>query len=70
MNWNGFCEVESEPVCLPAKRASCELLLSNHMQEGNNLQAFFNVMLRELGVQGAKFQEVISLDDEVLGLLP
>lgn len=33
-------------------------------------QAFFNVMLREFEVQGIKVQEVVSLDEEMLGLLP
>ncbi|KAI5304463.1 hypothetical protein KEM56_006476 [Ascosphaera pollenicola] len=31
--------------------------------------AFFNVMLREFGVKGAKVEEVISLDEEMLGFL-
>ncbi|WPG97376.1 Hypothetical protein R9X50_00015100 [Acrodontium crateriforme] len=32
--------------------------------------AFFNVMLSEMGVKGAKVQEVYSLDDEMLAILP
>jgi hypothetical protein len=34
------------------------------------LQAFFNVMLREFGVEGVKVQEVVSLDEEMIDLLP
>ena len=34
------------------------------------IQAFFNVMLRNFGVEGIKVQEVFSLDDEMLNLLP
>jgi hypothetical protein len=33
-------------------------------------QAFFNVILRHLGVAGIKVQEVFSLDDEMLNFLP
>ncbi|EED14156.1 ubiquitin C-terminal hydrolase 37 [Talaromyces stipitatus ATCC 10500] len=32
--------------------------------------AFFNVMLREFGVEGVKVQEVVSLDKEMIELLP
>ncbi|TKA27992.1 hypothetical protein B0A50_04058 [Salinomyces thailandicus] len=32
--------------------------------------AFFNVMLREMGVEGVKIQEVYSLDDDMLAFLP
>lgn len=34
------------------------------------MQAFFNVILRHLGVTGVKVQEVFSLDDEMLSFLP
>lgn len=34
------------------------------------IQAFFNVILRHLGVAGIKVQEVFSLDDEMLNFLP
>lgn len=34
------------------------------------IQAFFNVILRHLGVTGIKVQEVFSLDDEMLNFLP
>ena len=33
-------------------------------------KAFFNSMLKDFGVGGVKVQEVISLDDEMLMLLP
>ena len=36
----------------------------------NVLQAFFNIMLRELGVKGVKVCEVVSLDEDILSLLP
>ena len=32
--------------------------------------AFFNVMLKEIGVRGVKIQEVYGLDDEMLAILP
>ncbi|PPJ58832.1 hypothetical protein CBER1_08499 [Cercospora berteroae] len=32
--------------------------------------AFFNVMLKEMGVRGAKVQEVLSIDEEGLAMLP
>lgn len=34
------------------------------------LQAFFNIMLKRFGVQGVKVQEIVSLDDEILAFLP
>lgn len=34
------------------------------------MQAFFNVMLREFGVNGIKVQEVVGLDEELLAFLP
>ena len=34
------------------------------------LQAFFNIMLKKFGVQGVKVQEIVSLDDEILAFLP
>jgi ubiquitin carboxyl-terminal hydrolase L5 len=33
-------------------------------------QALFNVMLREFGVEGIKVQEVVSLDEGMMALLP
>lgn len=35
-----------------------------------DLQAFFNVMLREFGVEGVKVQELFSLDEEMIDQLP
>ncbi|KAM3422286.1 hypothetical protein BST61_g2645 [Cercospora zeina] len=32
--------------------------------------AFFNVMLKEMGVRGAKVQEMVSIDEEGLAMLP
>lgn len=66
-NWNGFVEVESEPVRT--------LLLPNEVVKAWLLdliyfQSFFNVMLRDFGVSGVKVQEVISLDEESLNCLP
>lgn len=34
------------------------------------IQAFFNVMLRDLGVEGVKIQEVFSLEQEMLQMIP
>ena len=34
------------------------------------VQAFFNVMLRELGVQGLKIQEVYGVEAELLAMVP
>ena len=34
------------------------------------MKAFFNVMLKEMGVRGVKVQEVYGLDDEMLAILP
>lgn len=34
-----------------------------------DLQAFFNVMLREFGVEGVKVQELFSLDEEMIDQL-
>lgn len=36
----------------------------------NLTQAFFNVMLKEMGVRGAKVQEVLSIEDDMLAILP
>lgn len=34
------------------------------------IQAFFNVMLREFGVKGVKVKEIVSLDTDILARLP
>lgn len=34
------------------------------------MQAFFNVMLKEIGVRGVKIQEVVSLDEDMMAFLP
>ena len=60
-NWKGWCEIESEPVSITKQLQSAP---------SNKVQAFFNVMLKELGVKGVKVCEVVSLDHEMLGLLP
>lgn len=59
--WNGFCELESEPVCPSTNSMAFSL---THI-----LKALFNVMLRNFGVRGVKVQEVVSLDDELLACL-
>lgn len=64
-NWNGFCEVESEPVSNLLSKigySSYQYLIS--------FLAFFNVMLKSFGVSGVKVQEVVSLDEEILNDLP
>lgn len=60
-SWNGFCEIESEPVCISLLDCGQKLI---------NLQAFFNVMLREFGVQGVKVQELFTLDEDMIDQLP
>ena len=62
-NWNGFCEIESEPV-------SVWLILVKPLWLPDWQQAFFNVMLHDFGVKGVKIQEIISLDDELLAFIP
>lgn len=59
--WNGFCEIESEPV-----RQSFSASMSPAY---TMCQALFNVMLREFGVKGVKIQEIISLDEEMMAFL-
>ena len=83
--WKGWCEVESEPVCFfqISPILSLSLYISYYSQIigiarlGHKhvlclplTQAFFNVILRHLGVVGIKVQEVFSLDDEMLNFLP
>ena len=34
------------------------------------MQAFFNAILKNFGVEGVKVQEVVSLDEEMLAFLP
>ena len=43
------------------------LIVDMYLQQ---LQAFFNIMLKKFGVQGVKVQEIVSLDDEILAFLP
>ncbi|KZL72096.1 ubiquitin carboxyl-terminal family 1 [Colletotrichum incanum] len=45
LEWEGWCEVESEP-------------------------AFFNAMLREMGVKDVKVQEIFSVDEDYVATLP
>ena len=59
--WKGFCEIESEPVS-PAEIPN--------ITQPDLLQAFFNVMLRDFGVEGVRVQEVVSLDPDMLAYLP
>ena len=65
-NWNGFVEVESEPVRTPFPHTEAKVWLIDLIY----FQSFFNVMLRDFGVSGVKVQEVISLDEESLNYLP
>ena len=60
--WNGFCEIESEPVCL-TEFYHCDGSLCSH-------QAFFNAMLKQFGVEGVKVREVVTLDEDFLRSLP
>ena len=36
----------------------------------HDIKAFFDVMIRKFGVEGVKVQEVFSLDDEMVQMLP
>lgn len=65
--WNGFCEIESEPVSKVIRSA---FLIQMTSIETDTEQALFNVMLREFGVEGIKVQEVVSLDEGMMALLP
>ena len=67
-NWNGFCEIESEPVSDQGVTALSTIL--RFMWLSLQSKAFFNVILKELGVRGVKVQEVVSLEPEMLELLP
>jgi len=60
--WQGFCEIESDPVF--------ESGISFRLNMLTQVQAFFNVMLKEMGAKGVKVKEVFSLDAEALALLP
>ena len=60
-SWNGFCEIESEPVCVSVRV---------YKQKADWLQASFNVMLREFGVEGVRVQELFSLDESTFNELP
>ena len=64
-NWKGFCEIESEPVRF--HHIYSILSVDMCLQQ---LQAFFNIMLKKFGVQGVKVQEIVSLDNEILAFLP
>lgn len=64
IRWKGFCEIESEPV----RFYSFHICAQSDMLR--RVKAFFNVMLKEFGVEGVKVQEVVSLDDEILMFLP
>lgn len=64
-SWNGFCEVESDPVSTLFSK-----ILYSSYQFLTFFLAFFNVMLKSFGVVGVKVQEVVSLDEEILNDLP
>lgn len=61
--WTGWCELESEPV-FPS------FAPSNRAASLTAWQAFFNAILRDCGVQDVKIQELFSLDEDSLQLLP
>lgn len=63
-NWPGWCEVESEPVSGPESALILLHVLINHRK------AFFNTILRDMGIRGVKVQEVLGLDDDLLAILP
>lgn len=59
--WKGWVEMESEP----ASATSLHLL-----KHADHPKAFFNVILRDIGVQGIKVQDLLSLDEEMTAHLP
>ncbi|KJK84183.1 hypothetical protein H634G_00546 [Metarhizium anisopliae BRIP 53293] len=61
--WEGWIELESEPVrvCKITQRPPSPSLL---------LQAFFNIILRDLGVKHVKTQELFTIDQASLDALP
>ena len=61
-NWKGWCEIESEPV------GAARTLVAPIAYR--LVQAFFNMMLKQLGVQGVKVCEVFSFDEDMLQSLP
>ncbi|KEY67978.1 hypothetical protein S7711_02183 [Stachybotrys chartarum IBT 7711] len=63
--WDGWIEMESEPVRLHTFPMNVDPYPSLTVDE-----AFFNTMLRELGVNNVKAQEVFSIDPGDLALLP
>lgn len=65
--WNGFCEIESEPVGF--NFIICHVCFSSRSATLILSKALFNVMLREFGVKGVKVQEVVSLDEELMAFL-
>lgn len=54
--WEGWQELESDPVRSPAPLEGISSLTFG--------QAFFNLILRDLGVKDVKTQEIFALDDE------
>lgn len=60
-DWKGFCEIESDPVGQKVSGHYAILIFS---------QALFTSLLRKIGVQGIKVQEIVSFDDEVLCGVP
>ncbi|KAK9441301.1 ubiquitin carboxyl-terminal hydrolase [Metarhizium brunneum] len=61
--WEGWIELESEPVrvCKITQRPPSSSL---------PLQAFFNIILRDLGVKHVKTQELFTIDQASLDALP
>lgn len=62
--WEGWIELESEPV----NYAPFSFDTSVHANA--LLEAFFNIILKDLGVENVKAQEVFSIDQDSLDLLP
>ncbi|KAF7561969.1 hypothetical protein G7046_g2149 [Stylonectria norvegica] len=60
--WEGWIELESEPVRTQNTPAN--------LAASNSLQAFFNIILRDLGVENVKAQEIFSIDQASLDMLP
>jgi ubiquitin carboxyl-terminal hydrolase L5 len=62
--WEGWVELESEPVSHSTFLRSAKLVILM------SCQAFFNIILRDLGVQDVRAQELFTVQQESIELLP
>lgn len=68
--WEGWIEIESDPVSdVPKGQQFFRLAVSAFANQATS-QAFFDIILRELGIKDVKAQELFTLDDDSLAMLP